>query len=234
MSANQANAAAHLANTTPFDRMVDACHADWRAYIEHPFVRGMGDGTLPEEAFRHYLKQDYLFLVHFSRAWGLAVYKSRTIGEIRQGLDILKAIVDVELRLHIGWCAEWGVSEDDLAQLQESRANMAYTRYVLDAGASGDLLDLHVALAPCVIGYGEVARWLLQQPFLKREGNPYMRWIEMYASEEFLDAANAERAWIDARMASATPERVAALTRIFRDATRLEADFWEMGLTLAD
>lgn len=223
-----------LSNTLPFDRLVDACASDWRAYIEHPFVRGMGDGSLPEASFRHYLKQDYLFLVHFARAWGLAVYKARSMSELRQGLDILKAIVDLEMGLHISWCAEWGVSEDDLATLQESRATMAYTRYVLDAGASGDLLDLHVALAPCVVGYAEVANWALAQPFLKRHGNPYMRWIDMYADVEFQQAAQAERDWLNARLAGVTPERFAQLTRIFRDATRLEADFWQMGLTLAD
>lgn len=222
------------AGAAPFDRLIAACADDWRAYVEHPFVRAMGDGTLPEEAFRHYLKQDYLFLVHFARAWGLAVYKSRDIFELRQGLEILKAIVDVEMGLHVSWCAEWGISETELAQLQESRATMAYTRYVLDAGASGDLTDLHVALAPCVIGYGEIAAWLLRQPFLKREGNPYMRWIGMYAGDDFMSAAAAEREWLNARLAGVTPERFAQLARIFRDATRLEADFWRMGLTLAD
>lgn len=225
---------AALSNITPFDRLIEASDADWRAYIEHTFVRGMGDGSLPEAGFRHYLKQDYLFLVHFARAWGLAVYKSRNMTELRQGLDILKAIVDLEMGLHIDWCAEWGVSEDDLAGLQESRATMAYTRYVLDAGASGDLLDLHVALAPCVVGYADIATWLLQQPFLKRDDNRYMRWIEMYAGEEFQDAAQAERDWLNQRLAGVTPERFAQLSRIFRDATRLEADFWQMGLTLAD
>lgn len=223
-----------LANTTPFERLIETCADDWRGYITHDFVRGMADGTLPEASFRHYLKQDYLFLVHFARAWGLAVYKSRNMDELRQGLDILKAIVDLEMGLHIGWCAEWGISEAEIGALQESRATMAYTRYVLDAGASGDLLDLHVALAPCVVGYADVAVWALQQPFLKRDGNPYMRWIEMYAGQEFVDAAAGERDWLNARLAGVTPERFAQLARIFRDATRLEADFWQMGLTLAD
>lgn len=223
-----------LPNTTPFDRIVEASADDWRAYIAHAFVRGMADGTLPEASFRHYLKQDYLFLVHFARAWGLAVYKSRNMAELRQGLDILKAIVDLEMGLHIDWCAEWGVSEADLGQLQEARATMAYTRYVLDAGASGDLLDLHVALAPCVVGYADVANWVLQQPFLKRDDNPYMRWVEMYASEEFQEAAQLERDWLNQRLAGVTPQRFEQLSRIFRDATRLEADFWQMGLMLAD
>ena len=55
-----------------YDRLVEACADDWRAYVEHPFVEMMATGKLPEAAFRHYLVQDYLFLMHFSRAWALA------------------------------------------------------------------------------------------------------------------------------------------------------------------
>ncbi len=48
---------------------------DWLAYVDHEFVRGLADGSLPEPSFRHYLVQDYLFLIHFARAYALAAYK---------------------------------------------------------------------------------------------------------------------------------------------------------------
>lgn len=171
---------------TPIDALIARNADTWRAYCQHAFVRGLGAGTLPAEAFRHYLRQDYLFLVHFARAWGLAVYKSRNIGELRQGLDSLKAIVELELGLHIDYCARWGISEDELARLPEARQTIAYTRYVLDAGLRGDLVDLHVALAPCLIGYADLARWLAAQDFTVRgAANPYEAWIAMYVSDEF-------------------------------------------------
>jgi len=219
---------------TPFETLVQSCEPQWLAYCQHDFVRQLGAGTLPREAFRHYLRQDYLFLVHFARAWGLAVYKSRNMAELRQGLDSLKAIVDVEMGLHIAYCAEWGISEAELARLPEARETMAYTRYVLDAGHRGDLLDLHVALAPCLVGYADIANWLAAQPFTVRgEANPYEAWIAMYTGAEFQVAAQAERRWLNRRLAGQAPERLAALTETFRDATRLEADFWQMGLDAA-
>src|SRR5690554_1875667 len=160
------------------DVLVERCMPDWRAYCQHDFVRQLGAGTLHSEAFRHYLRQDYLFLVHFARAWGLAVYKSRDINELRQSLDSLKAIVDLEMGLHIEYCAQWGIDEQELARLPEARETVAYTRYVLDVGNRGDLLDLHVALAPCLIGYADIAQWLVAQPFTVRgEANPYEPWI---------------------------------------------------------
>lgn len=218
-----------------FSDLTAACKQDWRAYIEHDFVRQLGAGTLEDGAFRHYLKQDYLFLIHFGRAYALAAYKSANLADLRQALEGMKAIIDIELGLHIDFCRQWGISEDDLAALPEARATLAYTRYVLDTGSRGDLLDLHVALAPCLVGYGEIANWLNAQSFTRRgEENPFDAWIAMYEGDEFQQAMQAEIAWLNERLAEATPARVAELTKIFHDATRLEIDFWQMGLDRAE
>lgn len=218
-----------------FSDLTAACQDDWRAYIEHDFVRRLGDGTLDEDAFRHYLRQDYLFLIHFARAYALAAYKSRTLADLRQAHEGLKAILDVELGLHVGYCRNWGIDEADLARLPEAKATLAYTRYVLDTGHRGDLLDLHVALAPCLVGYGEIAQWLNSRPSTVRgQANPYDAWIAMYEGDEFQAAMHAELEWLDARLAEVTPARFQELSEVFRDATRLEIDFWQMGLDRTD
>lgn len=218
-----------------FKDLKNKCQTEWRAYIEHSFVRQLGDATLSGEAFQHYLKQDYLFLIQFARAFALAAYKSPTLSDLKQAKEGLQAIVDVELDLHIGYCKEWGISEQELAELPEARATIAYTRYVLDTGNRGDLLDLHVALSPCMVGYGEIANWLNRRPETVRgESNPYDAWIAMYESDEFQDAMQAEIRWLDGRLADVSPARFEQLTRIFSDATRLEIDFWEMGLNQSD
>ncbi|WP_092930893.1 thiaminase II [Rhizobium sp. 9140] len=218
--------------TSSFETLKSRNSREWQAYRNHEFVCRLGAGTLSEEAFRHYLKQDYLFLVEFARAWGLAVYKSRDLDEIRQGLESLKAIVEVEIGLHVGYCAEWGIPEKALADVPPSSATLAYTDYVLETGLHGDLTDLHVALAPCIIGYGEIALWLQAQPFLKMDGNPYAAWIEMYASADYQALVRSEIEWLDRRLAGLDEPAISRLSRIFANATRLEADFWQMGLDL--
>lgn len=218
-----------------FDDLKQSCQTQWRAYIEHDFVQQLGNASLAPEAFQHYLKQDYLFLIQFARAFALAAYKSPSLSDLRQAKEGLQAIVDVELDLHIRYCREWGITEDELASLPEARATLAYTRYVLDAGNRGDLLDLHVALSPCMVGYGEIANWLNSRPETRRgDSNPYDAWIAMYESDEFQQAMQAEIRWLDERLADVSPARFEQLTRIFSDATRLEIDFWEMGLKLSD
>ncbi|MEE8549210.1 MAG: thiaminase II, partial [Alphaproteobacteria bacterium] len=57
--------------TSLFARLKAACADDWQAYAGHAFVKRLADGTLPEACFRHYLGQDYLFLIHLARAYAL-------------------------------------------------------------------------------------------------------------------------------------------------------------------
>jgi len=42
------------------------------AILAHPFITGVGDGTLPVEKFKHYVRQDYLYLIDYSRVLALA------------------------------------------------------------------------------------------------------------------------------------------------------------------
>lgn len=215
-----------------FQQLRDACAAEWKAYTAHPFVAALADGSLPEAAFRRYLTQDYLFLVHFARAYGLAAFKADTLADIRAAATSLSAIVDREMQLHVEYCAGWGLDADDMAAAEEAEATLAYTRYVLERGAAGDLLDLQVALAPCIAGYAEIGRRLMaDHPTTALAGNPFRLWIETYADSEYQALAEAHVAQMDSLMARrGGPGRVPALIRTFREATRLEAAFWDMGL----
>ncbi len=218
-----------------FDRLRGGCAADWQRYVNHPFVRGMADGTLPEAAFRRYLEQDYLFLIHFARAYALAAYKADTLDDIRQAAAGLAAIVDTEMQLHVEFCKDWDLTEADMAALPEAAETMAYTRYVLEKGLQGDLLDLHVALAPCMLGYAEIGHALAHDPKTKIAGNPYLAWIEMYASDDYQAVARDERAMIDRLMTTRGGNgRMASLQKTFTEATRLEEAFWDMGMKAAN
>lgn len=216
---------------TLFARLRAAAIDDWRAYVGHAFVRQLGAGTLPQSCFRHYLGQDYLFLIHFARAYALAAYKADNLRDMREAAAGMSAILDLEMGLHVSYCADWGLTEAEMAALPEHPATMAYTRYVLERGLSGDLLDLHVALVPCIVGYAEIGATLAADPGTLRDGNPYESWIAMYAGDAFQAVARDTIAQLDRLMASRGCEnRFEGLVRTFRQATQLEAAFWDMGL----
>jgi len=217
--------------TFPFWRA--AASETWEAYTRHAFVEGMRDGSLPRPAFLRYLVQDYLFLVHFSRAWALAVTKAETLEEMRTCAATVHALLHEEMRLHVRTCAAEGIPEAELFAARELPQNLVYTRYVLDAGHSGDFLDLMAALAPCVLGYGEIGTRLAADA----GETPYAEWIATYSGTDYQSTCREVGALIDtavARRLGPAPvdnPRWPRLCARFETATQLEVDFWGMGLS---
>ncbi|MGU3574339.1 thiaminase II [Brucellaceae bacterium C25G] len=216
-----------------FNALRDTASNEWNAYIDHAFVRGMADGTLHKASFLYYLVQDYVFLRHFSRAWALGVVKSTTLLEMKHSAATVNGLIHFEMPLHIKICAREGISEEELFNAEEQPANLAYTRFVLDAGQSGDFLDLLVALLPCVLGYGEIG---LRLKATQSANTPYQEWIDTYSGDEFqalcqLGGELLEHA-VSIRIGGNIQDspRWPQLCRIFATATKLEAGFWQMGL----
>src|SRR5499427_10808294 len=217
-----------------FPRLVAAANRDWAAYIRHRFVLLLATGELPEACFRRYLVQDYLFLIHFARAWGLAIYKSDALGEMRRAQRLVAATLDVEIGLHIDYCRGWGLSEASMASEPEAPATIAYTRFVLDRGVAGDRLDLEVALAPCIVGYAVIGSERMRDPATRLEGNRYREWFEMYSGSDYQTLADEAAAALDELFSRRGGEaRFPSLAATFGTAARLEADFWQMGLEAA-
>ena len=216
-----------------FRRLRATAAGAWSGYTWHPFVQRISDGSLPLPAFRTYLIQDYLFLIHFARAKALAVVKGESLAAMREKAGAVLAILD-ETKLHLKYCAEWGLAEADVVATPESAETVSYTRWVLDRGLHGDILDLEVALAPCTVGYGEVALRILADPARRAEGNAYQSWIDAYGAEEYQAMARAAAARIDALGVSHGGEaRFARLAADFAEAARLEQRFWQQGLDAA-
>ncbi len=213
---------------TLFDRLRHDAGPEWENYIAHPFVASLADGVLPPAAFRRYLTQDTLFLVHFARACGLAAFKSETLAEIREASATLSALLEVEMPLHLDFCARWGLDDVAIAAEPETLELVAYTRFVLERGLAGDRLDLDVALAPCILGYAEIGSRLAGAA--TRSEHPYGEWIRTYAGAAYQTVASDAKARLDRLWGSrGSDARYPRLLATFRQAVRLETAFWQMG-----
>lgn len=212
--------------------LINACQEDWQDYVEHDFVQQLAKGTLTQPCFLHYLKQDFLFLKQYARAYALAIYKAKTLSDMRRALPSVHALLDSEIAHHVTYCENWGLTESDLENEPEDFGTVAYTRYVLDAGMTGDLVDLYAALAPCSIGYAVIGKALLGNSETALEGNPYRSWIELYGGEEFQSGVAAGAEYFDQLLEEIDihSERGQNLIHIFKTATRMEIAFWQQGL----
>jgi thiaminase/transcriptional activator TenA len=193
----------------------------------HPFVAGIGDGTLPVERFRFYIEQDYVFLVEYSRVLALAVAKGRDLPGMGQFAELLHATLNVEMALHRGYAAKFGITPEALARVTAAPTTYAYTRHLLAVAYAGSIAEIGAALLPCQWGYGEIGRGLAvagppaDQPL-------YAEWIAMYAGAEYHELVERLIATFDALAAQEGDAGRARLAEIFRISSHYEWAFWEM------
>jgi len=207
--------------------LINACQQEWTAYTQHEFVLQLAQGSLAQPNYLHYLKQDFLFLKQYARAYALAIYKARTLADMRKALPSVNALLDAEINHHVTYCADWGLTESDMEAEPEDFGTVAYTRYVLDTGMTGDLVDLYVALAPCAIGYAEIGRNLIADV-----NNPYASWIELYSGDDFQQSVAQGIVHLNELLAEIdiNSQRGRTLIAEFKTATRMEIAFWQQGL----
>jgi thiaminase/transcriptional activator TenA len=216
-----------------FNLLKESHKDNWLLYTKHEFINKLSNDTLKEEKFLNYLIQDYLFLIQFSKAWSLAILKSDNLEEMKIAASTVNDLINFEMELHITLCANYGISKSDLENADEENENIAYTRYVLELGYSGDFLDLLSSLAPCVLGYGEIG---LNCQNSSPKTLMYKKWIETYSSIEYQDVCKNVSGLIDKafllRLGTnfENTYKWKKVNQIFKKATLLEVDFWNMAI----
>lgn len=203
----------------------------WQRYINHEFTKKVGNNTLPLESFKYFLRQDYLYLKHYARCYGLSIYKSDDMETIKNASSVIIHIAE-ENKLHIDFCAKFGISVEELESGVESLTTYAYSRYLVDVGAKEDWLSLHVAMSPCLFGYGQAANILVNEENSIKDinANPYWSWVENYTNEGYQDAIRAGRELLETNVLKHSADRIEELVDIFATTTQMECRFWDAAL----
>ena len=198
----------------------------WEAQHQHPFVRGIGEGTLALERFQVWVRQDYLFLIDYGRLLALAAARSPDLETMTRFAELLAATLQTEMGLHRSYAAEFGISREELEHEPRWPATQGYTDFLVRVAATGDFAELVAALLPCLWGFAEIGQRLAQQP--RPAGERYAKWIAMYAAPEFAALAGWCQELLD-RLAEGLPEReLRRLEEAFVTSSRYEWRFWEM------
>jgi thiaminase (transcriptional activator TenA) len=187
----------------------------YRAALEHRFVRGLEDGSLPLDSFKEYVGQDAFFLEAFARAYALAIAHGPDQESLHEFAGLLSGVLE-ELGLHEGYAAEWGVRLDDVSP---GEATLAYTDFLLSTAALGSVGETCAAMTPCMRLYAFLGQELAER---SSEDNPYAAWVKTYADPEFEALATRLENLLD-RYATDTP----AVRTAYRRAMALEVAFFE-------
>jgi thiaminase/transcriptional activator TenA len=201
--------------------------AIWQANLHHPFVGGIGDGSLPLRRFTFFLRQDYVFLTGYARALALASAKAPDMeGMIKFG-ELLHPTLSQEMALHRRYCAGFGISAKALERTPPAKATSAYISFLVSTAANGSIQEIAAALLPCQWGYSEAGLHLEKTGDLSAK-NRYADWIRSYASPEFKATADWLRGYLNKQAKVMPPGKERRLQRIFDTSARHEYDFWEM------
>ncbi|MBD2257002.1 TenA family protein [Pseudanabaena sp. FACHB-2040] len=185
------------------------------ACLHHPFVQGIGDGSLPERKFAHYVGQDAFFLEAFARAYSLAAAKAPTWDGFQIFHGLAEGVLQ-ELNLHKGYAQTWGV---DLHQVSPAGATRQYTDFLLATAWSQDVGLTAVAMSPCMRLYAYLGQSLAQAGI---PDHPYSNWIKTYSSSDFEPLAQQLEQLVEAYAQDS------ALTQsTYRYAMQCERDFFE-------
>jgi thiaminase/transcriptional activator TenA len=208
------------------DDLYAAAKSTWDAQLEHPFVAGLGDGSLEEERFKRWVLQDYLYLKEFARVFAWAVAKADRLESMSWYATVLHLTLNTEMALHRSYAERFGISGEELEATPMWPTTRAYTDFLVRTSADGDMADLLAALLPCAWGYVYIGQHLAKGE--APEDARYADWIQQYASEEFAQAAEWLRTELDRVAAGASDEKLARLTELFVISSRYEWQFWEM------
>lgn len=208
-------------------RLHDAAAPVWEACLRHPFVTGIGDGTLDMEKFRYFMLQDYLYLFDYARVFALGVVKARDPELMRVFAANVDAILGGEMKIHRAYMKRLDITEEQVFSVKLALANLSYTNYMLSVAHAGTPMEIVASILACSWSYAEIGQALSAIPGAA-EHPFYGEWIRGYASEEYTATNQALIELMDTLAADATEEKLAYLTDVFVNCSRYELGFWDM------
>ncbi|QLD87796.1 thiaminase II [Natronomonas salina] len=193
--------------------------------LEHPMVARLGDGTLDEEPFEEWVRQDYRYLVEYNRVFALGAAKAPDLDRMRTFATLMDETLHTEMDLHREYAAEFGISEAELETTAPSPTTQGYTDFLVRTASHGSFGDLVAALLPCMWGFNEVGRRLDERG--RPDDERYAEWIATYAGEEFTELTEWCIGLLDDVAADAAPRTRDRYRDLFTTSMRYEYRFWD-------
>ena len=196
----------------------------YAAILRHPFVAGLTDGTLPREAFRHYIVQDAHYLRGYARALALCGARAEEPRDTVMFGAHAGGAIAAEQGLHAYLLADLGLTPEAAAAAPVAPTTRAYISYLLATAHAGSFAEAVAAVLPCYWIYARVGEELLDR------GSPdplYALWIATYGGEEFQAVVDAVLDVTDRVGAAASPRELALMREHVTVTSRYEWMFWD-------
>ena len=173
-------------NLPPFaQRLRKAADLVWEEGYRQPFIRELGEGTLPREKFAFYLLQDFRYLNDYARVHALGLAKTDDPEIMAFMLNVQNGALNVESTVHRTYLASYGITDEQMNNVRQSAFARAYTSNILSIAYGKGILDILVAVLPCAWVYADYGYRLAHEFADTLDVNQYKSWVDMYKTDEF-------------------------------------------------
>ena len=216
-----------MSNLSVSERLHEAAAPIWAKCLSHPFVTGIGDGTLDVEKFRYFMLQDYLYLFDYAKVFALGVVKARDPELMRIFAGNVESVLNGEMSLHRSYMKRLGITEAQVLAVRPALDNLSYTNYMLSVAGVGTPAEIVASILACSWSYAEIGQALaripgaLEHPF-------YGEWVRSYAGEEYADMNQGLIDLMNRLAEDVSDEQLERLKEIFVNCSRYELGFWDM------
>ena len=212
---------------TASQHLYQAAKPIWDDCLSHPFVTGIGDGTLSVEKFQYFMLQDYLYLFDYAKVFALGVTKARDPELMRIFAQNVHSILNGEMNIHRAYMTRLGITEEQVFSVKPALDNLSYTHYMLSVAEAGGPAEIVASILACSWSYAEIGQALAKIPGAA-EHPFYGEWIQGYDSADYADGNQALIDLMDTLAEGAGEAQLAHLTDIFDNCRRYELGFWDM------
>ena len=210
------------------DYLFESVESIWEAYLDHDFLKDMGNGTLCKEKFKNYLIQDYLYLKEYAKVYAMALVKCEDINQMKFCQSSINGILEDESATHIWYLKNFGEKIEELENYKIKEANENYTSYMKSIALTGDLIDTMVSVLPCAWSYYYIGKNLKEIYKENLEENFYKNWIDSYSCKEYEQVAKSSIDFVNELCKNIDENKKEKLKDIFIKASIHEMRFWDM------
>ncbi|WP_405012259.1 thiaminase II [Kitasatospora sp. NBC_01539] len=206
------------------DELWSAIEPVYDEILAHPFLTGLTDGTLPRQAFRHFVVQDSHYLRDYARALAVCAAKAPDEDDVRAFADDAVGALAAEQGMHAEFLTAFGGNAADAAAEPVLPTTRAYTSYLLATVYGGSFAEAVGAVLPCYWIYARVGGELLA----KSSPEPlYAKWISTYGDEAFQSVVRRVLALTDRLGEEISPAERRRVIEHFTTTSRYEWMFWD-------
>ncbi len=204
----------------------------WNDFNNHPFVKGIADGSLEKEKFKHYIIQDTLYLKDYARAFLIGAAKSEDM-EVMSflatgGCNMINSQDDVNKR----YMRRMGLTLEEIYSTPFSLDNLSYVSYMIRIAYEGGAAEALAAIMPCALSYEAIAKRMIANNPKCVENSFYGDFISNYARDAFHENNEKMILLIDNLSKDYDEDRKKNLVDIFVRSSEYEMLFWNLSWEL--